>query len=100
MRPAHIHFMIEAPGYRKLTTHVFVAGDEHLGDDAVFGVDDALVADFVAHAGGEVPPAGGPAGEPWSSLRYDFTLADDVSGAAVASGTELASARRLDVGDG
>ena len=75
MRPAHIHFMIEAPGHRKLTTHVFVAGGPHLADDAVFGVDDALVADFVRHSADEEPPAGGPAGQPWSSLHYDFVLA-------------------------
>ena len=47
MRPAHIHFMIEAPGYERLVTHIFVAGDEYLASDAVFGVKDSLVVDFV-----------------------------------------------------
>lgn len=49
MRPAHIHFMITAPGYRRLVTHLFVAGDEYLESDAVFGVKDSLVIDFVRH---------------------------------------------------
>ncbi|HEY7919514.1 MAG TPA: maleylacetate reductase and hydroxyquinol 1,2-dioxygenase domain-containing protein, partial [Streptosporangiaceae bacterium] len=38
MRPAHLHFKVEAPGYRTLITHIFVAGDPYLDRDAVFGV--------------------------------------------------------------
>ena len=29
-RPAHVHFMISAPGFEQLITHVFVAGDKYL----------------------------------------------------------------------
>ena len=47
MRPAHIHFRIEADGYETLTTHVFAEGDPYLDEDAVFGVDASLVAPFV-----------------------------------------------------
>lgn len=43
MRPAHIHLRVEAPGYRPLTTHVFVAGDPYLDSDAAFAVKEALV---------------------------------------------------------
>ena len=46
MRPAHIHFMVRAPGFRPLTTHIFVEGDPYLETDAVFGVKDSLVVDF------------------------------------------------------
>jgi catechol 1,2-dioxygenase len=46
MRPAHIHFMISAPGHERLVTHIFVAGDAYLQGDAVFGVKNSLVADF------------------------------------------------------
>ena len=42
-RPAHIHFMISAPGYRTLVTHLFFEGDEYLESDAVFGVKPSLV---------------------------------------------------------
>ena len=30
MRPAHLHFKVEAPGHRTLVTHIFVAGDPYL----------------------------------------------------------------------
>jgi hydroxyquinol 1,2-dioxygenase len=46
MRPAHVHFRIQARGYRTLTTHVFDAADPFLDSDAVFGVKDSLVATF------------------------------------------------------
>lgn len=46
MRPAHIHFIITAPGYEKLVTHIFVDGDPYLDSDAVFGVKEPLIATF------------------------------------------------------
>ena len=42
-RPAHVHFMISAPGYRTLVTHLFFEGDKFLESDAVFGVKSSLV---------------------------------------------------------
>jgi protocatechuate 3,4-dioxygenase beta subunit len=42
-RPAHIHFMISAPGYRTLVTHLFLDGDKYLESDAVFGVKPSLI---------------------------------------------------------
>ena len=39
-RPAHVHFMISAPGFRRLVTHIFVDGDQYLDSDAVFGVKE------------------------------------------------------------
>jgi protocatechuate 3,4-dioxygenase beta subunit len=42
-RPAHVHFMISAPRYRKLVTHLFLKGDKYLESDAVFGVKPSLV---------------------------------------------------------
>jgi protocatechuate 3,4-dioxygenase beta subunit len=78
MRPAHIHFMITAQGYRRLTTHLFADGDRWLDDDAVFGVTRQLVVEVVDHGPGHAPPPGGPQGAPWSSLHYDFVLAPDV----------------------
>ena len=43
-RPAHLHFMIEAPGYERLITHVFREADQWLDSDAVFGVRQSLIA--------------------------------------------------------
>ena len=45
-RPAHIHFIVTADGYRPLTTHIFVAGSEYLDSDAVFAVKKSLITDF------------------------------------------------------
>jgi protocatechuate 3,4-dioxygenase beta subunit len=45
-RPAHLHFMVSAPGYEKLVTHIFTPDCPWLKDDAVFGVKESLIADF------------------------------------------------------
>jgi len=45
-RPAHMHYLITAPGYQKLVTHTFVGGDEYLESDAVFGVKTTLIAPY------------------------------------------------------
>ena len=40
MRASHLHFMVTAPGFRRLVTHIFVRGDALLDTDTVFGVKD------------------------------------------------------------
>lgn len=45
-RPAHTHFLVTAPGFQKLVTHIFVEGDPYLESDAVFGVKRSLIACF------------------------------------------------------
>ena len=45
-RPAHMHFMVTAPGYRRVITHLFVSGDPYLESDAVFGVKASLITPF------------------------------------------------------
>jgi protocatechuate 3,4-dioxygenase beta subunit len=45
-RPAHLHFLVTAPGYEKLVTHIFTPDCPWLKDDAVFGVRESLIADF------------------------------------------------------
>ncbi len=42
-RPAHIHFMVKAEGYRDLVTHVFIDGDKYLESDTVFAVKKSLI---------------------------------------------------------
>lgn len=42
-RPAHMHFILTAPGYDPVVTHSFVDGDTYLESDAVFGVKQTLV---------------------------------------------------------
>jgi hydroxyquinol 1,2-dioxygenase len=64
-RPAHMHYLITAPGFQKLVTHTFVGGDIYLTSDAVFGVKASLVVPFEK-------VADGPAR--WVS-PFDFVLA-------------------------
>lgn len=45
-RPAHMHFIVSAPGFEKIVTHTFVGDDPYIGSDAVFGVKQTLVAPF------------------------------------------------------
>ncbi|CAM2156659.1 intradiol ring-cleavage dioxygenase [Paraburkholderia tropica] len=45
-RPAHMHFIVTAPGFEKIVTHTFVGDDAYLKSDAVFGVKETLVAPF------------------------------------------------------
>lgn len=72
-RPAHVHFMLEAPGYEKLVTHVFADNDPYLDSDVVFGVKNSLIRDYT-----ECPPGTAPDGrdmtEPYAYLHYDFRL--------------------------
>ena len=46
-RPAHLHMIIRAPGYRTVTTHVFDDVSEYLDSDAVFAVKPSLLRTFV-----------------------------------------------------
>ncbi|MEU5696168.1 dioxygenase [Actinosynnema sp. NPDC020468] len=73
-RPAHVHFEVSAPGYRTLTTHVFVAGTPYLDSDAVFGVKPSLVREFPEV---DDPARAAEAGlpNPFREVRFDVVLA-------------------------
>ena len=75
-RPEHVHFLIAAPGYRKLVTHIFAAGDQYLNSDVVFGVKQSLVREYVSHSGGNAPD-GRKMRARWYSLHHDFHLAPE-----------------------
>jgi catechol 1,2-dioxygenase len=74
MRPAHIHFMIEASGYEKLITHIFVEGDEYLQSDAVFGVKDSLVVDFKPNSSADAAAKYEFSTIPFYEVQFDFAL--------------------------
>jgi catechol 1,2-dioxygenase len=42
-RPAHVHFFVEAPGYRKLTTQINFGDDPFAKDDFAFGTREGLL---------------------------------------------------------
>lgn len=74
MRPAHIHFWIKAEGYQDMITHLFVAGDEYLDSDAVFGVKDSLVIPFVKNANPD-HAIQWRVTSPFCEVNHDFKLA-------------------------
>jgi len=65
-RPAHIHFIVSAPGYETLVTQIFVSGDPIIEDDAVFTASKNMVGDFTKQ-------------EDHFRLTYDFPLKPGVS---------------------
>jgi protocatechuate 3,4-dioxygenase beta subunit len=79
MRASHLHFMVTAPKLRRLVTHIFVAGDELLASDSVFGVKQSLIKQF-HHQAGDVPTPGGRdlGGQPWSRVQFDIVLAPSI----------------------
>ena len=64
-RPAHIHFILSAPGYKPIVTQIFDRRDEYIDNDVAFAVKDSLVVDFAPLEGD--PKAG-------FELKYDFSL--------------------------
>jgi protocatechuate 3,4-dioxygenase beta subunit len=73
MRPAHVHFLLRAPGYHELVTHLFVAGDDYLGSDAVFGVKPSLITRVSTHHE-PIWPDGTPAPARWHRMAYRFAM--------------------------
>ena len=69
-RPAHLHFMVTAPGYETLITHVFRNDSDYLDSDAVLGVRQSLVCDWQQQPDGTY------------LLDYDFVLKPTASSAA------------------
>ena len=60
-RPAHVHFFIEAPGYRQLTTQINFGDDPLAHDDFAFGTREGLLP---------VPMRQGDS----ASITFDFEL--------------------------
>jgi hydroxyquinol 1,2-dioxygenase len=76
MRAAHLHFMVSAKDLRTLVTQIFVAGDDLLTRDSVFGVKESLVKEFHAQAPGTLGPDGRDlADRQWTRVRFDIVLA-------------------------
>jgi hydroxyquinol 1,2-dioxygenase len=73
MRPAHIHFLIDAPGYHRIITHIFQKGDQCIDTDVVFGVKEALIVPFEKKLAGRTP-TGEMSDKPFFQVNYDFTL--------------------------
>jgi len=62
-RPAHIHFIISASGYRPLVTALYIDGDKYIDSDVVFGSREQLV---VKYRKGKAAEA--------DAIEYDFVV--------------------------
>jgi catechol 1,2-dioxygenase len=72
-RPAHIHFFVSAPGYRKLTTQINIDGDPLLHDDFAFATRDELIPAITHHTDTAEINARG-LNEPFATITFDFTM--------------------------
>ena len=72
-RSAHIHFILSAPGYDTVITHIFEPTCPYLSEDAVFGVKESLIADFKRCEDPELAKRYGVE-EPFWLVDWDFTL--------------------------
>jgi catechol 1,2-dioxygenase len=79
-RPAHIHFFVSAPGYRKLTTQINIDGDEYLHDDFAFATRDGLIPEVRRVTD---PAAAREKGlnAPYAEITFDFVLHREQSAA-------------------
>ena len=73
-RPAHLHYIITAPGFAPLITHIFDPDDPYIASDAVFGVKESLLAAFKPVDDPALIAAAGFAG-PFLDTEFDFILA-------------------------
>jgi hydroxyquinol 1,2-dioxygenase len=73
-RPAHVHMIVRADGYRTLTTHVFDVESRYLDSDAVFAVKPSLTRRFVTHGPDDPNTPSGVRTE-WVSVENDLVLA-------------------------
>ncbi|MGH8759137.1 MAG: catechol 1,2-dioxygenase, partial [Burkholderiales bacterium] len=72
-RPAHIHFLVAAPGIRTLTTQINIPGDTFIDDDFAFATRDGLIV--------TLEPGTAPAGyeslgvnAPFTRVRFNFVV--------------------------
>ena len=73
-RPAHLHFIVSAKGYDRLTTHIFDPDDPYIESDAVFGVKESLTAAFKTVDDPARAAEVGFSG-PFLDVEFDFVLA-------------------------
>ena len=67
-RPAHIHFLVGGDGYREVVTALYLANDDHIDSDTVFGVTDSLITE-VQDNNPKCPLPG------TASIEFNFQLA-------------------------
>ena len=72
-RPAHIHFFVEAQGYKHLTTQINIEGDPFIYDDFAYATREGLIPPVIRHSKKEDIKAAG-LNEPYAEIVFDFVL--------------------------
>jgi protocatechuate 3,4-dioxygenase beta subunit len=73
-RPAHTHFVVSAPGFESVTTHLFESSDKYLGSDTVFGVKESLICEFKRHDTADEDAVALGLTAPFCTADFDFVL--------------------------
>jgi len=73
VRPAHMHFIVMAPGFDTVTTHIFTPDCPYLSQDPVFGVKESLIADFKVIDDAD-RAAKASISNPFQAVRVNFEL--------------------------
>lgn len=81
-RPAHIHFFVSAPEYRKLTTQINIEDDPHIWDDFAFATREGLIPKIKQADGAEGKPYG--VEEQFALIDFDFKLVKEHGDAPVS----------------
>ena len=73
-RPPHVHFVISAPGYETLITHIFDKAGQYLDSDTVFAVKDSLITEFAEQTTQDEAAKRLGVPTPYAAVHYDFVL--------------------------
>lgn len=72
-RAAHLHFIVTAPGYDQVITHIFTPDCPYLHEDTVFGVKKELIAQFTTETDTALAERYG-LHTPFLAVHWDFVL--------------------------
>lgn len=72
MRPAHIHILVQAKGYKQLVTQIFDSKCKYIGHDAVFADKGDLTVDFAAPQSQQAKKLGVD-----TEVQYDIRVVPD-----------------------
>ncbi|MDP9053426.1 MAG: hydroxyquinol 1,2-dioxygenase [Acidobacteriota bacterium] len=78
MRPAHVHFLVRAEGYKDVTTAFYLRNDQYIETDTVFGVTQSLITEI------KEPNPSSPLPD-LPGIEFDFTLLTDSQAEAVVA---------------
>ena len=73
-RPAHIHARVGAEGYEEVVTEIFNSLDQHIDQDATFGVRSSLILPFDREPTGDEKTRFSQIEAPYHMVDFDFKL--------------------------